>query len=537
MPEYLSPGVYIEEIPRGPRPIEGVATSIAGFVGGAERGPEAVRLIGSQTEFERWYGAAVPDLSFMPDAVTGFFANGGRNCFVTRVVPDGSDFAQLPLPGGGVQLAAIGRGAWGNRMFIKVEDATRDVLPPAAPQLVKVSLAYYRDMPPLPLVDPTVAANITDPNRREPAVLETFDNVSVVAGDLNEIVATINRSSHLVRATWIAGQPRARPQTGGGFAQLVAGDDGDGALDDLATEFQGGTDVLVQPLAPPGFDPQAALFGRGWGLRGLEAVDEVAILVAADDVKLRLLRDEVINQARRLKDRFAVTAWSPNLDPPDPQNIEIPSTTSYAGFYYPWIVIADPRTNSPRAVPPTGHVAGIMAATDNDRGVWKAPANVEVVGAQDLLQPVPRSVQDVLNPRGVNCLRDFRSDGNGIRLWGARTMSDDQQWRYINVRRLFMFIEESIEESTQWVVFEINSDDTWRNVRLSIEGFLNTLWRNGALLGLTPEEAYFVRCDRTTMTEDDILGGRLVCYVGVAPVRPAEFVIFRISQKTADATQ
>ena len=145
-------------------------------------------------------------------------------------------------------------------------------------------------------------------------------------------------------------------------------------------------------------------------------------------------------------------------------------------------------------------------------------------------------MQDILNPKNVNCIRDFRPDGRGIRLWGARTMSSDPEWKYVNVRRLFIFIEESIEEGTQWVVFEPNYEATWAKVVRSITNFLVTIWKNGALEGVTQDEAFFVKCDRTTMTQDDIDNGRLICYIGVAPVKPAEFVIFRISQKTREAT-
>ena len=159
-----------------------------------------------------------------------------------------------------------------------------------------------------------------------------------------------------------------------------------------------------------------------------------------------------------------------------------------------------------------------------------------VQGARNLELPITKGLQDVLNPRGVNCIRDFRTDGRGIRLWGARTMSSDPEWKYINVRRLFIFIEGSIDQGTQWVVFEPNDEPLWAQVRRSISNFLIGVWKSGALMGLTQDEAFFVKCDRTTMTEDDIENGRLVCYIGVAPVRPAEFVIFRISQKTLDTT-
>ena len=182
-------------------------------------------------------------------------------------------------------------------------------------------------------------------------------------------------------------------------------------------------------------------------------------------------------------------------------------------------------------------MAGIYARTDIERGVHKAPANEVIRGAVDLEFPVPKGNQDILNPRGVNCARDFRSDGRGIRLWGARTMSSNGEWKYINVRRLFLYVEESIDEGTQWVVFEPNDEPLWARVRRSVTGFLRGVHRSGALMGTTEDEAFFVKCDRTTMTQDDIDNGRLICYIGIAPVKPAEFVIFRISQKTIEAQQ
>jgi hypothetical protein len=219
--------------------------------------------------------------------------------------------------------------------------------------------------------------------------------------------------------------------------------------------------------------------------------------------------------------------------------------SSYVGLYYPWINVVDEATNETILIPSGGHVAGIYARTDEERGVHKAPANEEVRGmlladrgdTHPLEFTVTKGGQDVLNPVGVNVIRDFRHTNRGIRVWGARTRSSDPLWKYVNVRRLFIFLEKSIDEGTQWVVFEPNDEPTWAAVRRSITNFLIRVWRDGALMGPTQDDAFFVKCDRTTMTEDDILNGRLICYVGVAPVRPAEFVIIRISQKTIEAQQ
>ena len=241
----------------------------------------------------------------------------------------------------------------------------------------------------------------------------------------------------------------------------------------------------------------------------------------------------MIDQCERRGDRFAVVSAAAGGS--DTSQVRPPRDTSYAAFYYPWIAVQDPASLGPVLVPPGGHVAGLIARVDVERGVHRAPANEVVRGAVDLEFPVTRTMQDALNPRGVNCIRDFRGAGRGIRLWGARTMSGDLDWKYVNVRRLLIFVERSIVRGTRWVAFEPNDAPVWGEVRRVIGDFLLGQWRNGALVGRTPDDAFFVRCDRTTMTQDDLDNGRLVCLVGVAPVRPAEFIILRIGWKTAGA--
>jgi hypothetical protein len=280
----------------------------------------------------------------------------------------------------------------------------------------------------------------------------------------------------------------------------------------------------------------------------LEIIDEVSILCVPDEANDTLdpadvLTNAVIDQCERTRDRFAILSVPAGQG--DVAQIRPPRDTTYGAVYYPWIRVVNPRNQDTLLIPPAGHVAGIYARTDIERGVHKAPANEVVRGivTRDINSnrgplefKISKGQHDILNPRGVNVIRDFRADGRGIRVWGARTMSSDALWRYVNVRRLFLFVEESIDEGTQWVVFEPNYEQTWAAVRRSITNFLVRVWRSGALVGATAEEAFFVKCDRTTMTQDDIDNGRLICLIGIAPVKPAEFVIFRISQKTAEAT-
>jgi hypothetical protein len=214
--------------------------------------------------------------------------------------------------------------------------------------------------------------------------------------------------------------------------------------------------------------------------------------------------------------------------------------STYAAMYYPWVIVNNPLARPgdesiPReiALPPSGFVCGIYVRNDINRGVFKAPANEIVRGALRYDIDVNFAQQEVLNPLGVNCLRFF--PGRGNRLWGARTVSSDPEWKYVNVRRYFNYLERSIDIGTQWAVFEPNGERLWANIRETISSFLVNEWRSGALLGTSPKEAFFVRCDRSTMDQNDLDNGRLICLIGVAVVKPAEFVIFRIGQKTADA--
>ncbi len=512
MPEYLSPGVYVEEISTGPVPIEGVSTSTAAMLGATERGPEYPKLITSWLQFQRWYGSYLPNL-YLAYAVQGFFDNGGQRVFVGRVISD--DARATSGAAGELGLTATGRGIWGNRIMVKV----------SAPGKVnannfRVSVLYFKNTP-ATFVDPTDPAELANPLRREPDVLEVFDNVTFLSGASNNAVTVINSNSKLVKAFWV--NPPTAPVGIQDFTQL--GTNGDDGAAITAATFAGDTD-------PIGGNE---LLGRGRGLAAIEAIDEISLLLVPDEVNMNDISTAVLNQCELLKDRFAIISANQGLS--DVAPIQPFRDSQYGAFYYPWIRVYDPSINDTLLIPPSGHVAGIYARTDVERGVHKAPANEIIRGAVDLEFPVPKANQDLLNPRGVNCARDFRSDGRGIRMWGARTMSSNGEWKYINVRRLFLFVEESIDEGTQWVVFEPNDEPLWARVRRSITNFLISVWRSGALMGVTQEEAFFVKCDRTTMTQDDIDNGRLICYIGIAPVKPAEFVIFRISQKTIEAQQ
>jgi phage tail sheath protein FI len=240
----------------------------------------------------------------------------------------------------------------------------------------------------------------------------------------------------------------------------------------------------------------------------------------------------LISHAERMRYRIAVLDSGNNQTISRVRALRAKLDSKYAALYFPWVKVLDPVTRTEIALPPSGFVAGIYARNDKERAVYKAPANEVVRGALSFEMMLNKSQQEVLNPEGINCFRFF--EGRGMRLWGARTISSDPEWKYVNLRRYFAYLERSIDKGTQWAVFEPNGEQLWANVRSTISDFLFNEWQNGALLGDKPEKSYFVKCDRSTMTQNDLDNGRLICLIGVAPLRPAEFVIFRIGQWTAD---
>jgi phage tail sheath protein FI len=264
--------------------------------------------------------------------------------------------------------------------------------------------------------------------------------------------------------------------------------------------------------------------GARTGLKCFEEVDEIAIVCAPGQTSAAVA-DAILSHCETRKDRFAI------LDSPETltggvDKLVRPRDSKYGAFYFPWIQVYDPDKGN-IYVPPSGHIAGVYSRVDSERGVHKAPANEIVRGALGLRYNVSKGEQDLLNPKGINCIRFMNG---AIRIWGARTLSTDPSWRYINVRRLFIMVESSIERATQWVVFEPNDHRLWKRVQRTITSFLTLLWRNGALMGTAPEQAFYVKCDAETNPPEVIDAGQLVVEIGLAPVKPAEFVIFRIGQ-------
>jgi phage tail sheath protein FI len=370
------------------------------------------------------------------------------------------------------------------------------------------------------LVEAVVDTRYTDPGGA--SVTETFRNLRLTPDtDPASVSAVLAAQSRLVSATAlpdISTDPALfpTPATGSWLRLGGAGTDG---YEDLSVADFVGTDGGS---------------GKRTGIVALEDIDEISVC-AVPGVWSGTVESALITHCEQLKDRFAILDPQDGLDIEGIQTFREPFDTKYAALYYPWLVTTDSSTNAVVEVPPSGHLAGIYARVDNERGVHKAPANVVIRGIRltdGIAQDVTKRHQDVLNPKGINVIRFF--PGLGQRVWGARTLSSDTSWKYINVRRLFLFLGESIDEGTQWVVFEPNDESLWALVRQTVSNFLTTVWRTGALAGTTADEAFFVTCDRSTMTEDDIANGRLICVIGAAPVFPAEFVIFRIQQKTRE---
>ncbi|MFI6151720.1 phage tail sheath family protein [Kitasatospora sp. NPDC051170] len=627
MPEYLTPGVYVEETSFRSRSIEGVPTSTFGMAGRTAYGPVPYQIPGgpvlvpgptlvtSFTEYERAFGGLTLDddtVSQVALAARAFFANGGRRLYVSRVFPfvkkttNGvtdidvpKNFASLASPPTGTPLLrwwARWPGAAGSRISVAVafrrsknvlisssaNGTTTVRLTGVQPGAAVEVLDLGADGKPAPPDDRTqpAAATIRIVDRAADGTLgyrnaqggvdaptagkAAFHITLAVSVQLGTDRVDVYNELELDRLhprsienvlkprdpadefalVWLELPPPAAGAAvspGDRLTELLKLDarhrgflTGGGNGEDPTAD-----DLLGQAASPD--DPHQP----ATGLTALGEVDDIAVVAMPDTVALaeqqeQTAVDGLIAHCERLRYRMAI------VDPPADSSVSgvrrfrSQFDSTYAALYYPWLRIVDPtRRPDPGGptpmldVPPSGFVAGIYARSDLERGVFKAPANEVVHGMSEFVTNVTYDRQSVLNPEGINALRFF--EGRSNRVWGARTMSSDPEWKYVNVRRLFIYLEHSIDKSTQWAVFEPNNERLWASVRQSVEDFLLVTWKSGALMGTKPEEAFFVRCDRTTMTQNDIDNGRMICLVGVAPTYPAEFVIFRIGQFTADA--
>lgn len=486
MPDYLQPATYIEDLPAHAPAIEGVPTSFAALLGETERGALAPRLVTSLAEYERAYGGQFPVGRYLPDAVRGFFENGGRRAVICRIASELATTASADI--GSWRVEAAGPGEWGNRLFVRLSSL------PLADGL-RLQIAYLPQHPAEDDFDPFAS----DAPPAAAWLVEDF-----------RLSAASTSASVLVRPSDLPATPDGSP------------------LPTHTIRLSGGSDGAA--LARRDFEGKfAGQEATGLAALGAADYDDVA-LIAAPGATQTDVQDALRRHCEQGRIRFAVLDGPDRLDIArcDPRSV---LETSYAGYYVPWLSVASGVAGQAKLVPPSGHVLGIIARTDVERGVWKAPANESVRGIQGLERLITKSEQDILNPRSVNVIRLF--EGRGIRLWGARTLSNDSERKHVSVRRFLMFVEHSLDEGIRWAVFERNAEPLWARVRGAILLFLSDLWRQGALLGGREQEAYFVRCDATTMTAQDLLDGRLVCVIGLAVVRPAEFVIIRIALKTA----
>ena len=659
MPEYLAPGVYVEEVSFRAKSIEGVSTTTTGLIGPSRFGPIDLEpdVITSLGEFERVYGDRL-QLEFQSDAgdavrmhnylwhaVRAFFEEGGKRLYISRVFrplageyppadfdqvaeaaglyPDGHARRSLPAAGGAGALRVRSRfpGRAGNfrvrftvqvgQSVLRLSDERDERSKPTVGSLRHRDLVWISDVtspissPPGSgtfyvadhyfdtttnentwrfldaSLDPDAALRLSaltprrDPARGDqlrvltltvtvmpaegdalPSVWQglAFDPQHTLDGTPDSLTAKFGpHPSSLAQARTLPIVVTAGGDVTSGLEVLQALLQENAGLraqlaDPLSSDAERSVEVLLEG-GNDGARPGAAEYegtaddttSVKTGLKSFEDIEDISIVAApgstyrmengyrADAAQIVNL---LISHATRMRYRIAV------LDSGDGQSVaqvramrgKIDST--YAALYYPWVRVLDPVTRTEINLPPSGFVAGIYARNDVVRAVYKAPANEVVnlaIGFEALLN---KAQQDVLNPEGINCFRFF--EGRGFRLWGARTISSDPEWKYVNLRRYFAYLERSIDKGTQWAVFEPNGPQLWGTVRRTVEDFLFNEWQMGALLGDKPEKAFFVRCDRSTMTQNDLDNGRLVCLIGVAPLRPAEFVIFRIGQWTAD---
>lgn len=518
MPVALTyPGVYIEEIPSGVRTITGVATSITAFIGRAQRGPidEPVR-VQSFAEFERQFGGLWVD-STLGYAVYHFFLNGGSDALIVRV-HNGATAATLTLAGsaGALSLMAANPGLWGETLRARVDHNTRPLLPG------EVANSLFN----LTVKDGTTGA------------LESFLNVSVTANHKRYVTTVLAQESKLVRVsgTVSAARPNAQADPAPGTDPFA--DSNPSSHTAANADGDNGIAITDNQISAP------SLEATKQGLWLLEKADLFNLLCIPP-----LTRDTDIDS----QTRAAAMAYCKRrramflLDPPATWDEVADVTNSTSGvdslnlrdenvaLYFPRLRLPDPLKESRlETFAPSGAVAGIFARTDAARGVWKAPAGLEatLTGVADLTVKLTDGENGQLNPLGVNCLRIFPVIGRVV--WGARTLEGADQlaseWKYVPVRRTALFIEESLYRGTQWVVFEPNDEPLWAQIRLNIGAFMQNLFRQGAFQGKTPQEAYFVKCDKDTTTQNDINLGIVNIVVGFAPLKPAEFVVIKLQQ-------
>jgi uncharacterized protein len=560
MPEYLSPGVYVEEVDRGPKPIQGVGTAMGCFIGFTEKaqlervvnGETIVedllnkpQLVTNWTQYVERFGGLVQG-AYLPYSVYGYFLNGGTRCYVLSVktIPK----AQATLLGSDgkpyltIQAKLAGFDGLRLRVRIDAPEPPKTASSKAKEGDAKDGAAAGADGASAPTSTPSrggpsQSASFTVTVERQGVgggwqVSETLQDVTLheVSSNGEKRVAVAYKNNKVSKIIDL----------------LIP--DGETAVDRITPRSQEQTlNIQKRLIAPAEYaDFQGDVMERS-GVEGLASLDDITMLIVPDLMTtmpgqtldlgmVKAVQTMMLNHCEMMGDRMAILDAPPDMNPMEIKDWRMETAafdSSYGALYYPWIEIMDPVTNRPMNLPPSGHMAGVWARNDNTRGVHKAPANEVVRGVTNLTYTVTKGEQDTLNPIGVNCMRAF--PGMGYRVWGARTLSSDPSWRYINVRRLFNYIEKSLQLGTMWTVFEPNEPRLWNRIRRDVTSFLMGVYSQGALFGSTPSQAFYVKCDEELNPSHLRDLGQLVVEIGVAPVKPAEFVIFRVSQWAAEA--
>jgi hypothetical protein len=559
--DYFAPGVYVEEVSRGSRSIEGISMSVAGFVGFTEdiRGDAELfrpMLITDWSQYLDYFAKAGSDGfttfgAYLPYAVRGWFENGGGRCWIISIgtqLPH-KDNETPPADETAITFVNTPGKRPSLKFWLKTDQEEQ--------RRLKVVIENDEPRP--------------STNGEEPFDTGEFFKLKIIQGREEAIVyrhLTMNpEADNSLGQFVVAAQSEPRnEQPGILISDLIEVETVSEPRAALSSRPNNG----VYDVKPPRDRyPESQLYQKLYGSRknrtgmqGLFEIDEVAMIACPDLMlayqtglvgldQMNLLMEMMItgceNAAPSPPYRMVVLDAPPvkraseggTLISPDqhkPQDVaewldSFGRRTQFAALYYPWVQVVNPRNGEPVFVPPCGHMMGIWCQTDETRGVYKAPANVVPRGVGGLAYEVNFREQELLNPKGINCIRKFRD--RGTLVWGARTLADpknDIDWRYISVRRLMSYISKSIELGTQWAVFEPNDEDLWARVKRTVSNFLERLWREGALFGATPEQAFYVKCDGEINRPETMRLGRLYVEIGVCPVRPAEFVIFRISQ-------
>ena len=580
MAEYFSPGVYVEEYDNAPRSVEGVGTSTGGFIGLAEKGPTkgAPQLVTNFRSFLKQFGGFLSEYThgeyrYLANSVEQFFLNGGTRCYVSRVAPEDATSASKKM--GILTVTAANEGKWGNRIQISLKTVlkkkmqllentgknsykARSVEGFREGDIVEFNGEYNRisviydemvtfenkfkaDPVDKDMIPKNVVRLVTfDMQVRYNEDVENFFDLTLNITSPAYIGAKLANSNIVTIEAKAVKEANVKPDKAdkGADAESVKeiGNPVEAILGKGITEgsftLEGGFDGSLSKVNAATFIGSDAGAAGRTGIQSFLENNNVSIM-AVPGVTIPEVEAALVAHCENMKSRFAI------LDMPKEtyktnELIDFRGLidSTYAAMYHPWIQVFDRSSNKTDFVPPSGAVMGVYSRTDIARGVHKAPAN-ELIFCTGLKYNYTREEQDILNPESVNLIRAI--PGEGIRVWGARTASHNSAFKYVNIRRLFIYVMESIKASTNWVVFEPNDNTLWQRVSLTITSFLDGMWRTGMLTGGSPGEAYFVEIGPSTMSLDDIRNGRLICNIGIAPSRPAEFVIFRLTQHTSEA--